>query len=49
MNTLILRCLPDDEAAVRAEVQQLLKSQREPGAIVCRGTPLADLVTAAAD
>lgn len=46
-NALTLRCLPSDAAAIAAEVHLLLKTQRTRGAILCRGTPLADAVSAA--
>ncbi|MBY0528231.1 MAG: GntR family transcriptional regulator [Gemmataceae bacterium] len=48
-DALGLRCLPNDAGAIAAEVQVLLEGQREKGAILCRGTPLADAVTAAID
>lgn len=45
-NALTLRCLPYDAEAVATEVRLLMESNRAKGGILCRGTPLADAVTA---
>jgi DNA-binding LacI/PurR family transcriptional regulator len=46
-DALALRCLPGDTAVIDSEVRHLLAERRGRGAILCRGTPQADAVTAA--